>query len=62
MELKTHHEQWIGDSNVKEQVAIKEKDVAELLELDGLENGGLQRYVCRFESVLILCRTLHQIN
>ena len=33
LELKTHHEKWIGDKSVKERCAIQEKDVSELLDL-----------------------------
>jgi uncharacterized membrane protein YidH (DUF202 family) len=32
MELKTHHEKWIGDKSVKERVAIREKDVRHVLD------------------------------
>jgi uncharacterized membrane protein YidH (DUF202 family) len=34
LELKTHHEKWIGDKSVKERCAIQEKDVSQLLDLD----------------------------
>lgn len=34
LELKTHHECWIGDSSVKERVAVREGDVAGLLDYD----------------------------
>jgi len=34
LELKTHHECWIGDAYVKERVAIQEDDVAQLLAVD----------------------------
>lgn len=33
LELKTHHESWIGDASVKERVAIREEDVARLLDV-----------------------------
>ena len=32
LELKTHHEQWIGDKSVKERCPIQEQDVFELLD------------------------------
>mmetsp|Transcript_19641 Transcript_19641/g.32197 ORF Transcript_19641/g.32197 Transcript_19641/m.32197 type:complete len:1073 (-) Transcript_19641:9-3227(-) len=32
LELKTHHEKWIGDKSVKERCAIQEKDVSQLLD------------------------------
>ena len=34
LELKTHHEKWIGDKSVKERCAIQEKDVPQLLDID----------------------------
>ena len=34
LELKTHHECWIGDSSVKERVAIREEDVVQLLDVN----------------------------
>mmetsp|Transcript_31361 Transcript_31361/g.69501 ORF Transcript_31361/g.69501 Transcript_31361/m.69501 type:complete len:599 (-) Transcript_31361:1895-3691(-) len=32
LELKTHHEKWIGETSVKERVAVRERDVAQFLD------------------------------
>mmetsp|Transcript_11989 Transcript_11989/g.26157 ORF Transcript_11989/g.26157 Transcript_11989/m.26157 type:complete len:367 (+) Transcript_11989:54-1154(+) len=60
LELKTHHEKWIGDKSLKERVGIREKDVSVLI--DTTNGRGVNCYVVfnYFAISFTISRDSHQ--
>ncbi len=48
LELKTHHEEWIGDKSVKQRISLRERDMRVLLARDS------KQWTTEFTKELVL--------